>query len=92
MLTPLGPRVLIRPDNPVSKTGGGIVIPDKAQKATTRGVVLAVGDWEEEGYRMPEVGDRVIFSQYAGTEIKEGDEILLLLTLKDVFCLIGEEG
>lgn len=88
MLKPLGPRVLIRPDNPITTTKGGLVLPDKAQKTVTRGEIVEVGE-AEEGFAplQLEEGDRVVYSQYAGHEISEKDEILILMHVKDVLAI-----
>lgn len=70
-IIPIGPRVLVRRDERVKETGGGIVIPEDAQKAPVWGVVVEVGDRPASVSR----GQRVLFGAYAGTEIKvPGDE------------------
>jgi chaperonin GroES len=65
-------------------TKGGIVLPDSAKEKPKEGKIIALGDGRllEDGKRAPfqvKVGDRVLFSSYAGTEIKiEGNEFLIM--------------
>jgi chaperonin GroES len=86
----LGDRVLVKVD-PEETTRGGIYLPDSAQEKPQRGSVVAVG----EGRRLDsgkvvapdvEVGDRVIFSKYGGTEVKDGDEEYVVLNSDDIFA------
>jgi chaperonin GroES len=84
MLKPLGDRVLVRPSEGESQTGSGIVLPDTARKRPTEGTVLAVGSGRisKSGERVPisvAVGDTVIYSKYAGTEIAVDDEDLMMI-------------
>ena len=77
-IRPLGNRVLIqRAKAPTTK--GGILLPDSAQEKPKEGVVIAVGPGkiDEQGNKEPmqlKVGDKVLFSSYAGTEVKGDDE------------------
>ena len=82
-IKPLGNRVLIqRSKAPTTK--GGILLPDSAQEKPKEGVVIAVGPGkiDDQGNKEPmqlKVGDKVLFSSYAGTEVKnEGEEMLIL--------------
>jgi len=84
MLKPLGDRVLIRPSDEEEVTSAGIVLPDTARKKPQEGDVLAVGSGRmlDSGERVPisvKVGDVVIYSKYAGTEIKMGGEDLMII-------------
>ncbi len=95
MIRPLEDRVLVKPLSPDSTSSGGIVIPAVAQEKSQRGVVLAVGEGKklESGGRgdmalRPE--DVVIFSKYAGTEIKAAGEEVLLMREGDVLAVIDE--
>lgn len=84
MLKPLGDRVLVRPSDEQDVTASGIVLPDSARKKPTEGEVLAVGSGRvlDSGQRVPvsvELGQTVIYSKYAGTEVTiEGEELILL--------------
>lgn len=90
MIKPVGPRVLIRPDDPIKQVGM-IQLPDKAQKEVTRGTVLALGDPDDDWEWPFAVGETVIYSQYSSHQIKEGDDLLLLMSLKDVLAVVREE-
>jgi chaperonin GroES len=81
---PLGDKVLLKRLEAEEVTKGGIVLPDTAKEKPKEGKILSLGDGKllEDGKRAPfqvKVGDRVLFSSYAGTEIKiEGEEFLIL--------------
>ena len=84
MLKPLGDRVVIELVEAEEKTASGIVFPDSAKEKPQEGKVVAVGTGRvlENGERVAlevKEGDRIIFSKYAGTEVKyEGKEYLIL--------------
>lgn len=81
---PLGDKVLVKRVEAESKTAGGIVLPDTAKEKPKRGIVQAVGDGKllENGERSKmqvNKGEEVLFSSYAGTEIKiDGEEYLII--------------
>ena len=83
-LTPLGDRVLVRRVVADVKTKGGIILPDTAKEKPREGVVISVGSVKrsDTGEIIPltvKPKDRVLFSSYAGSEIKlEGDDYLIL--------------
>ncbi|MDW0110478.1 MULTISPECIES: co-chaperone GroES [Sporosarcina] len=84
MLKPLGDRIVIELIEVEEKTSSGIVLPDSAKEKPQEGKVIAVGTGRvlENGQRVElevKEGDRIIFSKYAGTEVKyEGNEYLIL--------------
>ena len=89
MLKPLADRVLIEVDVEETKTAGGILLPDTAQKKSQKGTVIAVGSGKvlDNGERLPfevAVGDRVLFAKYSGVDIEEGGKKFLLLSERDV--------
>lgn len=84
-LTPLGDRILIkRLEDDEETTSGGIIIPDTAKEKPQEGEVIAVGKGRllDNGNRQPidvEVGNKILFGKYSGTEVKyEGVEYLIL--------------
>lgn len=83
-LVPLGDQVVVKRVTAEATTAGGIVLPESAREKPREGRVLSVGDGSlaENGRRVElqvNEGDRVLFSSYAGTEVKvEGDELLIL--------------
>ena len=89
MLKPLADRVLVEVDVEESKTAGGILLPDTAQKKSQKGTVIAIGSGKvlDNGERLPfevAVGDRVLFAKYSGVDIEEGGKKFLLLSARDI--------
>lgn len=92
-LVPLGDRIVMKRAEAETKTAGGIVLPDSAKDKPQRGEVLAVGEGhvKSNGNKTPltvKPGDQVIFSSYAGDELKVGDETYLLMRESDVLAII----
>jgi chaperonin GroES len=90
-LVPLGDRVVLRRHDPEDRTAGGIVLPDSARDKPQRGEVVAIGDGHvrRDGKKVPltvREGDSVIFSSYAGDEIRVGDEEYVLLRESDILA------
>lgn len=94
MIRPLGDKILVRRDEAQDKTESGIYLPETGKERPKTGVVEAVGNGAintETGERIPltvKKGDRVIFSSYAGTEIKLDGEELLIMGEDDVLAVI----
>ena len=89
MLKPLADRVLVEVDVEESKTAGGILLPDTAQKKSQKGTVIAIGSGKvlDNGERLPfevAIGDRVLFGKYSGVDIEEGGKKFLLLSERDI--------
>lgn len=92
--SPLADRVVIKPTEREERTKGGIVLPDTAKEKPQEGEIVAVGSGRvnDEGKRIPldvKVGDRVIYSKFAGTEYKEGDQEYLILRESDILAKIS---
>ena len=83
-IRPLHDRIIVRRLAEEQTTKGGIIIPDSAKEKPQEAEVLAVGNGKvlQDGNKVPldvNVGDRILFSKYSGTEIKvEGQEYLIL--------------
>ena len=93
-LKPMGDRVVVRPSEQESVTKGGIFLPDTAQERPQKGEVVSTGPGRmlENGKRVEmevKAGDTVIYSKYAGTEIKVQDEELLVLGANDILAVIS---
>ncbi len=94
MLKPLGDRIVIELIEAEEKTLSGIVLPDSAKEKPQEGKVVAAGTGRvlENGQRVDlevKEGDQILFSKYAGTEVKyEGNEYLILRE-SDVLAIIG---
>jgi len=89
----LGDRVLVKVSQSEEKTAGGILLPDTAKEKPQIGEVVAVGPGkrDEDGKRQPvevNVGDKVLYSKYAGTELKIGSEEYVLLAEKDILATV----
>ena len=92
-IRPLGQNVLLRRLEAEEKTKGGIILPDTAKEKPREGEVLAIGEGElgKDGKHKDfqvKAGDRVIFSSYAGTEIKVGGEELMILSEDDILGVV----
>lgn len=91
-IKPLGNRILIQRSK-AQTTKGGILLPDSAQEKPKEGTVIAVGPGklDDKGTLQPvqlKVGDKILFSSYAGTEVKGDDEELLILSEDDVLGVL----
>ncbi|MCG8365715.1 MAG: co-chaperone GroES [Pseudanabaenales cyanobacterium] len=91
---PLGDRVFIKVSASEEKTAGGILLPDTAKEKPQVGEVSAVGPGKlgDDGKRQPmdvKVGDKVLYSKYAGTDIKLGSEEYVLLSEKDILAVVS---
>jgi len=91
---PLHDRVLVRRIEAEEKTAGGIIIPDSAKEKPSEGEIVAVGTGTraEDGKVTPldvQVGDRVLFGKWGGTEVKLDGEDLLIMKESDIMGVIG---
>jgi chaperonin GroES len=94
-LQPLGDRVVIKPLPQEEVTKGGIVLPDTVKEKPQEGKVIAVGPGKvaEDGSRVAmevKVGDTVVYAKYAGTEIKESGDDLIILRESDILAKKGK--
>ncbi|CAM4038455.1 co-chaperone GroES [Mesobacillus zeae] len=93
MIKPLGDRIVIELVESEEKTASGIVLPDTAKEKPQEGKVVAVGTGRvlESGERVAlevAVGDRIIFSKYAGTEVKFQATEYLILRESDILAIV----
>ena len=93
MIRPLGDRVVVKPLPSEEVTKGGIVLPDTAKEKPQEGEVVAVGSGRllDNGTRVAidlKVGDRVLFSKYAGNEVKLDDVEYLIMREADILGVI----
>jgi chaperonin GroES len=95
-LKPLGDRVIVAPnDEDEQRTASGLVIPDTAKEKPQLGKVLAVGpgEWNEDGDERITLdvseGDTVVYSKYAGTELKLEGKEYLILSSRDLLAIVG---
>ncbi|WP_442597646.1 co-chaperone GroES [Neobacillus sp. D3-1R] len=94
MLKPLGDRIVIELVEAEEKTASGILLPDSAKEKPQEAKVVAVGTGRvlENGERVAlevSVGDRIIFSKYAGTEVKYQGTEYLIIRENDILAIVG---
>ena len=94
-LQPLGDRVVVKPLPKEEVTKGGIVLPDTVKEKPQEGEVIAVGPGKltEDGNRVAmevKKGDIVLYAKYAGTDIKEDGEELIILRESDILAKKGK--
>ncbi len=92
-IRPLHDRVIVRRLEEEHKSAGGIVIPDSAKEKPIQGEVIAAGTGKilENGKVRPldvKKGDKVLFGKYSGTEVKIGDEELLVMREEDIMGVV----
>lgn len=92
-IRPLNDRILVKRLAEVSKTKGGIIIPDSAKEKPAEGEVVAVGPGklDDNGKRVkPDVkkGDRILFSKYGGTDVKMDGEEYLIMREDDILGVV----
>jgi len=93
-IRPLGDKVIVKRVEAEEKTAGGIVLPDSAKEKPKRGIVLAVGNGRllDDGTRSEmqvSKNDEVLFTSYAGTEIKVDGEEYMIMDESDILGVIG---
>ena len=94
-LKPLYDRVVVKKIELEQKTAGGIILPDTAKEESQIGEVVAVGEGRllENGEIRPlkvKEGDKVLFSKYAGSEVKIDGEELLVIREEDILAIVEE--
>lgn len=94
-IRPLADKVLVQRLEAQSKTAGGIVLPDTAKEKPQRGKVVSVGEGKllEDGTRRKvqvKKGDMILFTSYAGTEIKIDGKDYLIMDESDIMAKIEE--
>ena len=93
-IKPINDKVLVKRLEAESTTAGGIVLPDNAKEKPKEGTIVAVGNGrllksgDRSAFQVAK-GDRVIFSSYAGTEIKVQGEEFLILSEDDVLAIVA---
>jgi len=92
-LKPLGGRVIVEPIEQEEMTAGGIILPETAKEKPQEGKILAAGPGErdEDGERIPmevQVGDKVLYAKYSGTEVKMDGKKLLILRESDILAVV----
>lgn len=91
---PLNDKIVVERLTADDKTSGGIILPDTAKEKPKQGKILAVGEGKplENGKRADfqvKVGDRVLFTSYAGTEVTVDNKEYLILTEDDILAVVA---
>ena len=94
-IRPLGDRLLVEPIEQEETIAGGLLLPETAKEKPQQGNVLAVGAGkrDDDGDRIPmdvEVGNKVLFAKYAGTEIKLDGKKMLIMKESDILGIIDD--
>jgi len=94
---PLHDRVVVKRIDAEEKTAGGIIIPDTAKEKPSQGEVIAAGPGgrDESGKLIPidlQVGDRVLFGKWSGTEVKIDGQELQIMKESDIMGVLTEAG
>ena len=92
-IKPLGDKIVVKRLEAEAKTVGGIVLPDTAQEKPQRGKVVAVGDGrlldsDQRAKPALKKGEQVVFTSYAGTEIRMDGTELLIMSESDVLAVV----
>ena len=92
-LKPIGDRVVLRQLDAEETTKGGIILTSKSQEKPQEAEVVAVGPGKTEDGETVQmqvaVGDKVIFSKYAGTEVKLGEDEYIIVKHGDILAIVG---
>ena len=93
-LSPLGDKVVLKQLEAEETTASGIVLPGNAQEKPQQAEVIAVGpggvvDGKDVKMQVS-VGDKVIYSKYAGTEVKLGDEEFIVVRQNDIVAIVED--
>jgi chaperonin GroES len=97
MIKPLEDKVIVKPIQEAEKTSAsGLIIQTIEKEKPTEGIVVAVGSGATfaDGTKMTidlQVGDKVIYSKYSGTEIEHQNESLVILPYRDIFAVITND-
>ena len=93
-LKPLGDRVILQEQEAEEKTQSGIILPDSAKEKPQAAVVVAVGPGTDKNGKKVEMqvkpGDKVIYSQYSGTDVKIEEEKYIIVNQSDIIAIVEE--
>ncbi|MEM7516517.1 MAG: co-chaperone GroES [Planctomycetota bacterium] len=93
VIRPLGDRVLVQRMEAEDKTAGGILLPESAKEKPKEGKIISLGEGRtldngDKSSFSVKKGDRVIFSSYAGTDVKYGGKDYLIMREDDILCVV----
>lgn len=90
-----GARCIVKEEKQGEETASGIIVPGKDKEPTYIGRIIAVGDGAllENGQKIPmsvNVGDRIAYTTFSGSPIKNGDDEFLILNERDILCILND--
>ena len=88
MIKPLADRVVIEPKEAETKTASGLFIPDTAKEKPQQGTVVAAGPGKKDEPMEVKVGDQVLYSKYAGTEVNVEGTKYLIVKQSDILAIL----
>lgn len=88
MIKPLADRVVVEPQEALTKTASGIFIPDTAKEKPQQGTVVAVGPGKKDEPMEVKVGDVVLYGKYSGTEVTVEEKKYLIVRQSDILAII----
>ena len=89
-LVPLGDRIVLKQVEAETKSKGGIILTTSAQEKPSEAEVVAVGPGTEEVKMEVKPGDKVIYSKYAGTNVKFGTDEYIVVKQSDVLAIVED--
>jgi len=92
-LKPIGDKIIVERIEPESKTKGGVVLPDNAKEKPKEGKIIAIGEGKllDNGSRVApsvKVGEKVIFTSFAGSEVKIDNKEFLIMNEEDILAVV----
>ncbi len=86
---PLGTRVAVQVDEVQNKTASGIIIPDSSKEKPSIGTIVSINETTKEDFNV-DIGTRIVFGKYAGTELELDGKKLLILEMDEAFGIIRD--
>ena len=86
---PLGTKIAVKVEEAQNKTPSGIIIPDSSKETPSIGTIVAINDITKEDYNV-DVGTKVVFGKFAGTEISIDKEKLLIIEMDEIFGILRD--
>ncbi len=88
-IEPLGTKVVVKVEEAESKTAKGIIIPDASKEKPTVGTIVAVNETTKDDFKV-DVGTKLLFGKYSGTEVTLDGQKLLILEIDEAFAILRE--
>lgn len=90
-----GARCIVKEEKQEAKTASGIIVPGKDKEPTYIGTIISVGDGAilENGQKVKmevKIGDRIVYTTFSGSPIKNGDDEFLILNERDILCILED--